>query len=246
MRICAPVILLAIAIAAGVSAGQNTSGLTGQEGKAATVGDEGKAPAPLEVPAAWQLDIDVQAPKPIQVVLPGESKPTIFWYVLYTVANQYREPRSQQPTEQIFVPDFALYTDTGQLMRAGKRSPNVVYEAVKKLHNNPHLKDMVAITGKILFGEDNAKDGVAIWRDFDPNAGAIDIFIGGLSGEIVEISLPQPITITRTDDNGNPVTKKVSKLPLVKTLQFRYKIPGEAKARLHTPVKLLQKKWIMR
>ena len=251
MRICAPAILLAAVVAVGLSLAQGgappaPAPATGQEGKAATVGNEGKAPAPLEVPAAWQLDIEVQTPRPIQVVLPGESRPTTFWYVLYAVINQYRDPISQQPTDQIFVPDFTLYTDTGQLMRAGKRAPNVVYEAIKRHHNNPHLKDMVAITGKILFGEDNAKDGVAIWRNFDPDAGTIDIFVGGLSGEIVEIDLPKPVTVTRIDDTGKPVTKQVSKLRLVKTLQLRYKVPGEAKARLHTPVKLITKKWIMR
>jgi hypothetical protein len=144
------------------------------------------------------------------------------------------------------VPDFALYTDTGHLMRAGKKAPNVVFEAIKKRHNNPHLKDMVAITGKLLFGEDNAKDGVAIWRDFDPQAGAFDIFVGGLSGEILEIKLPKPITVTRTDDDGKKVTKEVSMLRLTKTYHLRYKIPGEARARGRTLAKLISKKWIMR
>lgn len=229
MRIGAGIMIVAAVVAVGISVGQ-----------------EGEAPQPLEVAAAWQLNVEVQPPRPIQVVLPGESEPATFWYVLYTVTNRYRDPTSQRPTEQIFVPEFSLYTDTGQFLRAGKRSPNVVYEAIKKLHNNPHLKDMVAITGKILFGEDNARDGVAIWPDFDPDAGAFDIFVGGLSGEIIEIKLPKPITVTRTDDTGKPVTKEVSTLRLTKTLRLQYKVPGEAKARLHTAVKFVGKKWIMR
>lgn len=218
------------------------------------LGQEGQAPQPLEVPAAWQLDIDVQIPRPIQVVLPGDATPTTFWYLLYTVTNRYRDPQTQRPTEQIFVPDLALYTDTGQLLRAGKKSPNVVYEAIKKRHNNPHLKDMVAITGKLLFGEDNAKDGVAIWPDFDPQAGAFDIFVGGLSGEILEVKLPKPIPRPRLDDAGKPLEDKdgkilmeeVSTLRLTKTVHLRYEIPGEARARGRAPVKLLSKKWIMR
>ena len=229
MRIGALATVLAGALAVGVSGGQ-----------------EGKAPVPLEVPAAWELGFDYQTPRPITVRLPGEKKATVFWYLLYTVTNQYREPRTQQPTEQIFVPDFALYTNTGQLLRAGKKTPNVVYEAIKKRHNNPHLKDMVSITGKLLFGEDNAKDGVAIWKDFDPKAGSADIFVGGLSGEIIEIQLPKPVKVTRMDHTGKTTTEEVSMLRLTKTLQLTYNVPGEVKARAHTRVVFVGKRWVMR
>jgi len=213
---------------------------------AAYGGSEGKAPIPLEVPAKWQLAIEVENPKPIHVQLAGEDKPTAFWYVLYKVTNRYRDPVTNKPTEQSFAPEFTMYTSTGQLLRAGKKTRGEVYDAIKKRHQNPLLKDMVSITGKLLFGHDNAKDGVAIWRDFDPKAGAIDIFIGGLSGETFLIKLPKPVKITRTDSRGKSVTKETGFLRITKTLQLSYKVPGEGKARFHMPVKLVKKKWILR
>jgi len=213
---------------------------------AAYGGSEGKAPIPLEVPAKWQLNIEVQNPKPIHVRLAGDKKPTLFWYVLYTVTNRYRNPVTHKPTEQSFAPEFTLYTSTGNLLRAGKKTRGEVYDAIKKRHQNPLLKDMVSITGKLLFGHDNSKDGVAIWRDFDPKAGAIEIFIGGLSGETFDMKLPKPVDVTRTDSRGKTTTEKTDFLRLTKTYQLSYKVPGQGKARLHLPVKLVKKKWILR
>ena len=206
----------------------------------------GTAPVPLEVPATWQLDMVVQPPTPIQVRLPGETKATTFWYVLYSVMNRYRDPATRRAAEQLYVPDFSLYTDTGQLLRAGRKVPGVVFEAIKKRHQNPLLKDMVSITGKLLYGEDNAKDGVAIWRDFDHKAGKVDVFIGGLSGEIVDVKLPTKVKITKADKDGNPVIKETDTVRMTKTLQMTYKVVTEPAAREFGKATLLTKKWVMR
>lgn len=206
----------------------------------------GTAPIPLEVPATWQLDVEVQPPKPIKVRLPGETKARTYWYVLYSVMNRYRDPITKRPTEQLYVPDFSLFTDTGQLLRAGRKVPGVVFQAIKKRHQNPHLKDMVSITGKLLYGEDNAKDGVAIWRDFDNKAGKIDIFIGGLSGEIVDVKLPAKVKVIKADRDGKPVVKEIDTLRMTKTLQLTYRVVAEPAAREFGKVKLLAKKWVMR
>lgn len=203
-------------------------------------------PKPLEVPAKWELEIEVQIPRPIRVRMPGGTERKTFWYVLYTVTNHTKDPDSGRPTEQLFAPNFFLYTKTGQLLRAGSKVPTFVYEAIKKRHNNPHLKDVAAITGKLLYGEDNAKDGVAMWQDFDPKAGSIDIFIVGLSGETKDIILPSPVTVSRVNSRGKKITKKTNKIILSKTLRLNYMVPGEKRARLHTPVKLVRKQWILR
>ncbi len=215
-------------------------------GGAVGLAHAGTAPIPLEVPAAWQLTVEMKAPMPIQIRLPGDTKKTTFWYVLYTVMNRYRDPATKRPTEQIFIPDFSLFTDDGKLIPAGRKTPAVVFNAIKKKHQLPLLKDMVSITGKLLFGEDNAKDGVAIWPDFGSKTGKVDIFVGGLSGEIKPIKLPTPVKITKVDSRGKSTTKDVSVLYLTKTLQLTYKIVTEAASQQFGKARLLKKKWIMR
>ncbi len=199
------------------------------------------APKPSEVPISWQLEFHAaDVPHPIRVRVPGKSTPETFWYMRYTVTNRTGEDR-------IFVPDFVLYTDTGQVVRSGKRVPLIVFETVKKLHNDVLLTNVTGMTGKILQGEDNAKDGVAIFRDFDPKAGEFDIFVGGLSGETVELVLPRPIKVVEVDVKTGE-KKKVTKtrVVLTRTLHLRYKIPGEQQARFRTKARLAKKTWVMR
>lgn len=198
------------------------------------------APKPEIVPSQWQLDIKIEQPEPIQVYMPGRAKPETFWYVRYKLTNR-------TGVKQIFVPEFLLYTNTGQVLRAGKRVPSSVFNAIKTRHNVPLLRNMTSMTGVILHGADNSKLGVAIWPDFDPEAGRFDIFIGGLSGETAEIDLPRPIMV----EERIPGTKKARKVTmtravLTKTLRLTYSIPGEAKARINTPVTEISRKWMMR
>jgi len=197
------------------------------------------APKPSRVPTTWQVDIDLKEPKAIELPLPGRARPQRFWYVRYTVTNRTGQ-------ELIFVPAFVLYTDTGQILRAGSKVPTAAFQAIKNLYNAPLLKDITGMTGRLLQGEDNAKEGVAIWRDFDPKAGAFDIFIGGLSGENAEVRLPKPIEVVELDATGKETTVVKDKAIVSKTLHLRYSIPGEAAARLWTKPKLEKRQWVMR
>ena len=196
------------------------------------------APQPSEVPTAWELDFQFQAPKAVTLALPGHEART-YWYLVYRVIN-----RSDQ--DVIYVPNFVLYTDTGQISPAGQGVPVSAFEAIKKLTNDPLLLDVTNITGKLLQGEDNARVGVAIWQDFDPKAGEIDVFIGGLSGETATVPLPVPVEVEQTTPAGK--TEKVTKTSVVlsKTLRVRYAVPGEAAGRTRTAVKQLDKEWVMR
>ena len=202
-------------------------------------GDGYTAPEPSEAKVKWELDIRFDPPRPIRVQLAGREKKQTFWYMLYTVTNRTGK-------DQFFVPDFDLYTDTGELVHSGRKTPTAVFAAIKSLHNNPLLKNMPDMAGKILQGEDNAKDSVAMWHDFDPKAGSFDIFIGGLSGETAVIKLPWPRKVTKIDAKGKKTVDWETTLLLTKTLQLTYKIPGEADSRTRTGVKQAKKKWIMR
>jgi hypothetical protein len=204
------------------------------------------APEPYEVPTTWELTFDFEAPQPIRVTLPGQTKPTTFWYMLYTVTNLSRSPETGRGDDQDFIPEFVMYTDTGQAKISDRRLSTRVYAAIKKRHNNPLLKDHTDIIGKLLFGKDNAKDGVAIWPDFDVKAGSFDVFVGGLSGETVELKLPRPVTKVETDANGVERTTATSKIILHKSLRLGFSVKGETGNRIYAKAKSTGKNWVLR
>lgn len=193
------------------------------------------APKPMPLPVKWELDFTFERPHPIQVYLTGKAKPQLFWYLRYTLTNNTKD-------DQIFTPEFLLYTDTGQLLTA--TAPAEVFKAIKKHHNDPLLKRDTA--GRILRGTDNAKRGVAIWPDFDPEAGAFDIFVGGLSGETVVVELPNPVVVAESTSEGDVRKVKKSTLELSKTYRISCSVPGEAAARIRAHVKIVSRTWVMR
>lgn len=200
----------------------------------------GDAPVPESMPITWELEFRVLGSlRPIRIILPGDDHATTFWYLRYRITNDTGDDRQ-------FIPSLDLCTDTGQLFNAKTAVPRVVYDEIKSLHSQPLLKNTAGMTGKILQGEDNAKDGVAIWPDFDPAAGEVDIFVGGLSGEHVTIALPSPIEATILNHQGEQVIVTVSEVVLQKTLQLSYAVPGEAAARFNTPTTLTAETWVMR
>ncbi|MFB3894158.1 MAG: hypothetical protein ACE15C_19310 [Phycisphaerae bacterium] len=196
-------------------------------------------PKPSPVASSWQLDIETRTPHAISVLLPGAKERQTFWYMVYTVANH-------TGSDQTFVPEFTLYTDTGQVLRAGSQVPADVFDFVKRAVNDPHLLDSIAVGGRLLQGDDNAKTGVAIWPDFDPKAGGFDVFIGGLSGESVEISLPSPVEVVQRTLTGTTQQVTKDKMVLFKTLELQFSVPGEAAARPRAVVSLEKKDWVMR
>jgi len=204
------------------------------------------APEPFEVPTTWELQFDFRAPQPITVILPGRKKPTTFWYMLYSVTNLSRNPETGRGSDQDFIPEFVMYTDTGQTVVSNRRLPAGVFTSIRKRHNNPLLKGHTEIIGKLLYGKDNAKDGVAIWPDFDPKAGLIDVFVGGLSGETAEIKLPRPVTVTKIDTNGIETTEVTYKVILHKSLRLNFSVKGETKNRSYAKTKFIAKKWVLR
>ncbi len=206
---------------------------------AATQPAAGGPPKPNVVPLQWEFTVELDRLRAIPVRLQGQKEDQLFWYLRYTVINR-------SDADHFFVPEFVLYTDTGQLVRAGRKVPTAVFYAIKKLHNDPMLKTQTSMTRKILLGEDNAKSGVAIWPDFDARAGMVDIFIAGLSGETKAIELPKPVQVVETDWKGNKRTVTKTRLLLSKTRHLRYSIPGEKSGRRKVVPKLVKKQWVLR
>ncbi|MCP4377125.1 MAG: hypothetical protein GY794_13220 [bacterium] len=204
------------------------------------------APEPSEVPTTWELTFDFEAPQPISIILPGQTKPTTYWYMLYSVTNLSRNIETGRGEDHDFIPEFVMYTNTGQSITSDRRLPTRVHAAIKKRHNNPLLKDHTGIIGKLLYGRDNTKDGVAIWPDFDPKAGSFNVFVGGLSGETAELKLPHPITTTKLDANGVEQTVLESKIILHKSLQLDFSVKGETGNRVYAKAKATGRKWVLR
>jgi len=165
----------------------------------------GTAPEPDVVPSSWELHFQYAKPRIISVTPPGEKDPQLFWYVTYTVTNETGE-------DQLFIPEIWLLTDGGDLMQANRKVPPAVFRAVKDYLGNPLLESPTQIVGKILQGEDNARDGVAMWPVPGHDVDVMRIFFGGLSGETHEVK-----------DPGTGETRV-----LRKTLMVEFHAPGDA------------------
>ena len=161
------------------------------------------APEPSVVPVSWELNLKHGPIERLFFTVDGKKK--TFWYMRYTVINNTGK-------DILFTPSVELMTDTGQVQEAFKDVPKEVFQEIKKLYNNKLMESPNNIVGKLLQGEDNAKDGVVVFGDIDPDARDFQIFMSGLSGETAEVK--------------NPVTGKVTVLQ--KTLVLDYNIPGQA------------------
>ena len=195
------------------------------------------APEPKSISDAWRIDFTlIEHLRTIEVTPAGADKPQTFWFMIYNITNHTDRTR-------VFVPDFTIYTDTGEVLHTSGQAPPEVFKKIKTLYDRPLLTDRLAMTGELLCGADNAKDGVAVFPNIESRAGAFDLFVAGLSGELATVVLPKPITVT-DELTGEKTTK--NRVVLAKTLSLHYKIPGEAEARRLNPAKLTDKTWIMR
>ena len=191
------------------------------------------APVPASFPAEdiWQLDIELHGkPTQLQAILPGDQEPTRFWYMVYTLTNN-------NPIDVDYYPTMEVMTDTFKLYEAGKVPTKPVYQEVERLYREsvPLLEPEIIVAGKILQGEDNARDCVAILDDFDPNATSIKVFISGLSNETA--------VVEKIDKNNE---KNIKKVLLRKTLMLEYRIPGDQFNQDKKVMLFSRREWIMR
>ncbi|MCK4752318.1 MAG: hypothetical protein KAS75_02650 [Planctomycetes bacterium] len=188
-------------------------------------------PAIVSGPDDWTIEVMFEHLQQIELKLSGTAKPTRFWYTILTLTNKAKR-------DVDFYPKCELMTNTLQIISAGKHTPPVVFEQIKKRHRSryPFLESLEKAENKILQGEDNAKDIAIIWPDFDDNAKNIKLFIAGLSNETVVIDHP-----TAKDKAGKPL-----KVFLRKTLEFSYNLKGDPAFRSQTKLTYKGKRWIMR
>ncbi|HEY4330421.1 MAG TPA: hypothetical protein VGN88_11850 [Phycisphaerae bacterium] len=178
------------------------------------------APEPSRVPISWELNFKHGNLE--RIIVPVAGKDTPFWYMRYTVTNNSGQ-------DILFTPNFEIVADTGTALAAFKDVPNDVFEKIKTLYKNPLMQSPTNIYGKLLQGDDNAKDGVIIFSALDPDARNFRIFVSGLSGETAEVP--------------NPATKKPAILQ--KTLELDYNLPGQAIG-IDPVSKLTATTWVMK
>ena len=179
------------------------------------------APEPSIMPQSWQLEMTIEPLRRIDVHWPGQSSPMTYWYLLYQVVNNTHQ-------EIEFVPTFHLTTPSGQVLRDSP-DPNI-FAKIKQLHGQALLENSVEIIGPLLQGEDNARDGVAIWSNVEPQADAFTIYAGGFSGEA---------SVVRSPATGNRVL-------LRRNIRLQYGVPGDAVNTRPMRGKLIKRDAVMR
>lgn len=187
-------------------------------------------PKPSPYPIAWELKFDYGTPRRLVIDVPGSPVAQAYWYLTYTVTNN-------TDREQTFMPIFELLTEDGSVIRSDKNIPARVFETIKTQEKIKFLEPYPQIAGEIRLGEDQARDGVAIWPEPRSEMGHFSIFVGGLSGEIVQLK----------DAAGNPV-KNAEGTPVIlrKTLQLNYLIRGDNVFPGEDEVNENPKQWVMR
>jgi hypothetical protein len=185
-------------------------------------------PALVPEPGTWQLDIQLHGdPRRIDITLPGTDETQTYWYLLYTITNNTGKERD-------YYPQFEVFTDTFRSSQAGVGVRRPVFEAIRARYNEtiPLLEPESLVTGRILVGEDNARDSVAIFKDFDPSANSAKIFVSGLSNETVKVK--------------SPLAETTREYLLRKTLVLQYQVPGDALSPQKRVMLYRTRDWIMR
>lgn len=180
------------------------------------------APEAPVVPLTWELNFKYQAPERIILTLPGKTEPQTFWFFRYTVTNNTGK-------DLLFTPEIQLLTDTGQILTSGKNGANAAYDDIKQLYKGTLMDSPIQILGKLLQGEDNAKESVAVFAGVDADARIYKLQVSGLSGDTAVVE--------------NPLTKE--KVILRKTLVVTYEIPGQAIG-IDPQPQLKSTTWVMR
>ncbi len=179
-------------------------------------------PRPGPSPRDWQLDFKFGPLKMVRLSRPGRQIQT-FWYLPYTVTNNTGRAVD-------FYPRCHLFADTGQLFEASQGVDALAYPDIAELLGRELLEEELFVRGRLLQGEENARESVIILKDFDPKAISFKLFISGLSGEQVFVT--------------DPMSGK--KHLLIKTLQLSYGLGGDRFSSVELTARPKDKDWIMR
>jgi hypothetical protein len=151
----------------------------------------------------WVVSMQFRPMRMISITDRVTGKKVLYWYLLYTVANDTGQDNVQ------FNPDFTLLTDTNKLYR--DVLDMTAFQAIKARHSNMMLLNPIEVSGPLRAGQGFAKDGVAIFKEIDRDTDAFKVFVSGISDD--SRSVVNPITGVKTN--------------LYRTLERSYRQPGD-------------------
>jgi hypothetical protein len=143
----------------------------------------GDYPKPSPFPVSWELTFDHAVPKRIVIQAPGESNPSAYWYMTYHVANN--TDRDKVP----FYPSFDMMLEDGEVISSDRGVPPAVFDAIKTKERIKYLQNAQQIGGELRQGDDQGRDGVAIWLEPSLRMGTFSIFVSGFWGESTQIKV---------------------------------------------------------
>lgn len=239
---CAIAAALAPAAPAAAQATQPAAGAAATAPSA----DVERFPEPSVYPIAWEVRFRAATPRRIVVQLAGQPTPLAYWYLTYSAVNRGDK-------EVQFEPEFTLsvQVDGRPKMIAGNRAiPGEVFEAIKRREGNPLLISPRKISVDPLNpGEEQSRDGVAIWEEPTQKLGTFSVFVAGLSGEQVTLRKAGDRFVKVDPAKGADELKDVKeedRVTLRKQLQLTYQVLGDERAAGNAPIVKKGEKWVMR
>ena len=249
-----PLLLASLALltpAAVTAQNQDTAEAAEAEPTASTQAAEaGTYAQPAILNPAWELDLELRLPNAIRVS-DDNGIARWYWYAAYQVTNQTDDDR-------LFIPEITVVDNNGRIVQANRRIPPAVYPAIAQRLGNPLLESPSNVIGRLLQGEDFAKESVAIWPASRQDVDEFTLFFAGADGETQELVSPstgkvimQPSTDPITgepilDEAGEPVMRPVM---VRRTRSFTYAAPGtvgpDGNLR-NQPVRLISQGVVMR
>lgn len=188
-------------------------------------------PKPSPYPITWELKFKHSTPK--RITVDGKA----YWYMTFTVTNKTDE-------EQLFLPQFDFLSRDGKNYPSDKGVSADVFKQIRKVERNGDLQPLVEIAGPVKVGEDQTKEGVAIWPEPSPRMGTFHIFVTGLSGEAVITEHGEEKKIKDWTKISEDERKKQNVMR--KTLDLTFQVSGDGSHPDEQPAHFVKEEWIMR
>jgi hypothetical protein len=125
--------------------------------------------------------------------VPGNLNPTAYWYITYHVVNNTDRDKI------LFYPEWEMMTASGDVLKSDHGVAPAVFDAIKVHERNKYLQDSTSICGELRQGDDQARDGVAIWPEPTLRMGTFTIFASGFWGEAATVKVgDKDVTLHKT------------------------------------------------
>lgn len=234
-----PAILCAAALFAGLPL---STGYAQEEDKPTS-----PIPQPDPVTLDWVFDFEYATPSTISVK-DSDGNVQWYWYMTYKVTNTTED-------ELFFDPRIVIQNDAGEIIKANLGVDTRVFNAVRKLLENPLLLSPIEVSGKVFKGQEYARESVAIWKATKDDVDQFKVFFAGIYGEVKIVNNPNtgaPIMVPVIDAiSGKPVMDADGKpmmQPLLvrRTRMIHFKTPGTTETRDNPVIELKEEKDVMR